>query len=114
MDAIAKVDVLDIRVSTTCLLKFGLVLLCEPVEVADDKASVGAVIDEEAGSTDPALQVVERKWDVLGVIPIKDPNLSTRGRFGDAMAVVVEQDALVSGVSPQCGSVLSRLFGRGV
>lgn len=58
MDAVAEVHILDVWISSASFLEFGLVLFSEPVEVADDETSVGAVVYEEAGRTYPALQII--------------------------------------------------------
>ncbi len=88
-------------------------LLDELVVVLEDVARLGAVPHEDGGRLKPLLEVVQRHGDVLGVVLVEDPNLARGGRFGDAVAVVVEQDSLILGVATEGDAeLLGLLDGR--
>ena len=58
VDAITEIDMLDARVSPARLLKLSLMFLSEAVEIADDETRIRTIVHKQAGSADPALQIV--------------------------------------------------------
>ena len=79
-------------------------LFNKPEVVADNEAGGVAVVDKNAGSTKPTLQIIQRHWDVLGVSAVKDPDLAAGCRARHAVAVVMKQYAIIFGIAAQTGA----------
>ena len=65
----------------------------------DDNSGVVAVVNVDGRTAHPILQVVNGQRDVLRKVFVEDPNLAVDGGFGDAVAVVMEENALLFGVA---------------
>ena len=89
-----------------------LAVLFELEEALYDEARIGAVPDVDGGRAHPGLDLVERERYVLGELLVEDPDLAVGGRLGHAVAVVVEEHALVLGILAQRHAQLAHVLGR--
>ena len=71
-------------------------LLRKVLETLHYDAGVVTVPDIDARGSQPRLQVVDRERDVLRVGSVEHPDLTISCGSGDTVAVVVEENSLVS------------------
>ncbi len=89
-------------------------LVCELLKGLYDDPGVGAVIHEDGGGAHPRLQVVEAEGDVLGVVPVEDPDLPVGRGLWHPVPVVVEEHPLLPRVPAQAGGQSTDLLQRRV
>ena len=70
-------------------------LLCKLAVGVDDHSGRRAIKHIDAWAAHPLLQVVDRKWDVLRVGLVEDPDLPICCRARHSMAIVVEKHSLI-------------------
>lgn len=81
---------LRVHLAHLFIFRFGKLLI-----VCQDVTSCRTVPNEDRWGADPVLEIVERDWDVLGVITIENPELAIRGRLWDAVTVVIDERAFL-------------------
>jgi len=67
----------------------------ESDEILKQVSGSAAVPDVDAWTAEPGLDLHEGDGDILGVVAVKAPKLSTWGWLWNAMSVVVKTDCLV-------------------
>eukprot|EP00954_Amorphochlora_amoebiformis_P025508 1373535-Amorphochlora_amoeboformis.AAC.1 len=67
----------------------------------DDKTRTGTIKDVYSRDRGPHEEVEHRKWYVLGVVTIENPDLSVCGWLGDPMTVVVQEYSILCRASAQ-------------
>lgn len=69
--------------------------------MGEEDPSAGAVQDVDRRHSHPGTQIVDGKRDILSVSFVENPDFSRRGRPGDPVAVVVEEEAVCLRISSE-------------
>lgn len=77
----------------------------------NNKSSTGTVPNIKRWNTHPRLHLIERERYILSKLLIEHPNLTVNSRLRNTVAVIMKQNSIVLGVSPQRRAQLLHVVG---